>query len=126
MMFGLNNAPATFQKFVNTLVYNINKRIREKKLDAICVGYLDDLSIATKNKDDHFKVLEIVFIACIETGVKISLEKFIALVREILYLGFLINIFGRRPDPRKMIALVNYPMPTDEHEVRQIMKFDRF
>ena len=121
MMFGLNNAPATFQKFVNILVYNINKRIREKKLDAICVGYLDDLSIATKNKEDHFKVLEIVFIACIETGVKISLEKFIALVRELLYLGFIINIFGRRPDPRKMIALVNYPVPTDEHEVRQIL-----
>ena len=41
MLFGLSNAPATFQKYVN--------KILAKKLDIFVIVYLNDILIYTKD-----------------------------------------------------------------------------
>ena len=46
ILFGLTNAPATFQGYIN--------KILAEKLDVFIIVYLDDISIYTKNKSKEY------------------------------------------------------------------------
>jgi len=118
MMFGLSNAPATFQNLANKVADKVNSRIQEEGIDGCVTGYIDDFSTASKTKKDHYRILEILFGTCIEMGLKISLDKCQFLKEEIKYLGYIINSEGKRPDPRKLIALSEFPEPHDVHSIR--------
>jgi hypothetical protein len=45
MLFGLANAPATFQLYIHQALGGL--------LDRTCVVYLDDILIYLENKEDH-------------------------------------------------------------------------
>ena len=47
MPFGLANAPATFQSYINKCL--------AEKLDVFCIVYLDDILIYTNEKGDMYK-----------------------------------------------------------------------
>ena len=49
MVFGMKNAPATFQRTVNKLVRDIDG----------CEGYLDDVVIYTDNWPDYIRHLKL-------------------------------------------------------------------
>ena len=53
MPFGLNNAPATFQRLMENILKDLNYRI------ALC--YLDDIIVFSKTFDDHLLHLRKVF-----------------------------------------------------------------
>ena len=53
MPFGLNNAPATFQRLMENILKDLNYRI------ALC--YLDDIIVFSKTFDDHLLLLRKVF-----------------------------------------------------------------
>ena len=46
MLFGLTNAPATFQSYIN--------KILAEKLNVFVIMYLDNIFIYTKNKDKEY------------------------------------------------------------------------
>ena len=48
MPFGLKNAPATFQRFMNMMLASGNKQIR-----GYVMAYLDDLVVFSRNVDEH-------------------------------------------------------------------------
>lgn len=54
MPFGLKNAPARFQRFVNEV-------LNELILSGNVVAYMDDFLVATETVEEHFKVLHQVF-----------------------------------------------------------------
>lgn len=47
MPFGMKNAPATFQRLINTVTAGLHK----------CSAYLDDIVIQNTTWDDHLKTL---------------------------------------------------------------------
>jgi hypothetical protein len=49
MLFGLTNAPATFQNYIYTTLYNI--------LDTFAVVYLDDILIFSADRDLYINYL---------------------------------------------------------------------
>ena len=53
MPFGLSTAPATFQRMVNTIFFEL--------LDRGVIVYLDDILIYTNTVDEHIKLLNDVF-----------------------------------------------------------------
>jgi hypothetical protein len=47
MLFGLTNAPAIFQAYINNIL--------RKYLDVFVVVYLDDILVYSKTYDDHVR-----------------------------------------------------------------------
>ena len=53
MPFGLCNAPATFQRLMEQVLYDVNNKI--------CAIYLDDILIWSSTVEEHLERLEAVF-----------------------------------------------------------------
>lgn len=67
MPFGLCNAPATFQKAMDTVL--------RSELDVFVLAYLDDVIIFSKSNEDHFKHLEIILTRLKEAGLVLNKKK---------------------------------------------------
>ena len=67
MTFGLCNAPATFQRLMEQVLYDLNNKI--------CAIYLDDILIWSSSLDEHLERLDAVFKRLVEAGVKLKPSK---------------------------------------------------
>ena len=114
--YGIMNAPAGFQRFINACLANLN--------DEICFAYLDDILIFSKTFEEHvtntLKVLD-----CLEKkGVKLNPTKCNFFKREIRYLGRLISENGYRPDPADVQALDRCKVaPVTVGQLRSLLGF---
>lgn len=68
MPFGLKNAPAVFQRYINTIFRELID------LHEILI-YMDDILVATDDLEEHFKILEKVFDLIRKFGLKIKYSK---------------------------------------------------
>lgn len=68
MPFGLRNAPATFQKF-------INKVFAEMIRSGEVIIYLDDIMIATQTFEEHMRILQKVFRCLVQNKLELRLDK---------------------------------------------------
>ena len=114
--YGIMNAPAGFQRFINACLASL--------CDDICFAYLDDILIFSKTFKEHVtnttKVLD-----CLEKkGVKLNPSKCCFFKREIRYLGRLISENGYRPDPEDVKALDRCKVaPTTVGQLRSLLGF---
>jgi hypothetical protein len=113
MPFGVCNGPAVFQRLMNTVLGNL----RFGKV--IC--YMDDLLIATETLEENIACLEQVLDLLVTNGLTINLEKCKFFRKNITFLGYEISEQGIQPSPKKMKALVDYPIPKTVHQVRQFL-----
>ncbi len=110
MEFGLCNAPATFQSFMNELLRPFLNR---------CVTvYLDDIIIYSA--DEHNHVLDVLNVlgALNEAGIVLNKNKCVFAWTSILYLGHIISNHGIHPDPDKVNAIISWPSPDNITRVR--------
>lgn len=110
MPFGLKNAPATFQKVMDGILRGIQN---EK-----CLVYLDDIIIFSTSLQEHLERLREVFKRLRESNFKIQLDKSEFLRREVAYLGHMVTPDGVRPNPDKILAIKNYPIPTTTKQIK--------
>lgn len=99
MPFGLTNAPRVFQRFVNEY---FDKLIRENKI----LLYLDDILVATENTDEHLDILKDVFEIARRYRLRFRLDKCFFVRTEIIYLGYLVNKYGIRPNTQHVESVV--------------------
>ena len=95
--YGIMNAPAGFQRFINNCLRNLS--------DDVCCAYLDDILIFSKTFEEHEQNVRKVLKCLGEKGVKLNAGKCNFFKREIRYLGRLISEEGYRPDPEDVAAL---------------------
>ena len=113
MPFGLSNAPATWQRIVDTIF--------GPELEPNVMVYLDDIIITSSSFPEHLELLGVVFDRLRESGLIVSLEKCNFCKPELRYLGYLVDSKGLRPDPEKVEAIVNIPPPKNINEIRRFI-----
>ncbi|GBL76979.1 Retrovirus-related Pol polyprotein from transposon 17.6 [Araneus ventricosus] len=107
--FGLCNAPATFERIMDNLLRHLKW--------TMCLCYLDDITIFSQTFEDHFQRLKTV-LQCIQGAVLVlNTKKCVFGVRQITILGHVVSKDGIKPNPEKVRAVKNFPVPKNVHDV---------
>nr|CDS30839.2 RNA directed DNA polymerase (reverse transcriptase) [Hymenolepis microstoma] len=111
MPFGLRNAAQSFQRFMDQVF---------RGLDFVFT-YIDDVLIASSNKDEHKKHLRQVCGRLQQYGITVNPEKCKFGRSEIEFLGHHINGRGIKPLPEKTQSILNYPTPQSVKSLRRFL-----
>ena len=107
--FGLKNAVAFFQRFMNELLGDT--------LFTFTEVLLDDILVNSFTYEDHLSHLLNVFQRLRDSNVTLNLYKCEFAAKRLLYLGHIIDRLGLHPDPKKVIAIANWAPPKTKKEV---------
>lgn len=118
MPMGLKTSPNAFSRLMNIAMSGLTY---EK-----CLIYLDDLIVFGRNLENHNKNLMEVFTRLRKVNLKLNPEKCEFLKKEILYLGHVVSSEGVLPDPEKIIAIKNYPVPKNSDELKRFVAFANY
>jgi len=102
MPFGLKNAAQTFQRLMDTVCSG---------LDCVFV-YLDDILVASSDKEQHEVDLRALFSRLSEHGLLLNLDKCEFGVSSIDFLGHRVSQQGSVPLPAKVAAISGFPRPS--------------
>ncbi|CAH2210260.1 jg2077, partial [Pararge aegeria aegeria] len=91
MPFGLKNAPATFQRLMNTVLSGLQ--------GIHCYVYLDDIVIYSFDLDSHIQKIQ----------------------REVNYLGHIITDEGVKPNTEKVRAVKEFPAPKTQKDIKSFL-----
>lgn len=115
MPFGLCNAPATFERLMETVLAGLHWKI--------CLIYLDDVIVTGKTFEDMIKNLDQVFERLHEAGLKLKPRKCQLFCREVEFLGHIITRDGVKTDPKKIQVVRDWPVPENIHALRSFLGF---
>ena len=96
----LQNVPATFQHFINSVLHEF--------LNKFASAYLDDIIIYSKTKNEHREHVQKVLRALQKAGLQIDINKCEFTVQETKYLGLIITSDGIKMDPQKVEAILQW------------------
>lgn len=112
MPFGLKNAPATFQRLMNTVLTGLQ--------GIKCLVYLDDIVIYSASLQEHNRRLKEVLQRIRFHNLRLQPDKCEFLRKEVTYLGHVITEAGIIPDPEKLKAVESFPSP---QRIKDIQSF---
>jgi hypothetical protein len=118
MPFSLVNAPATFQRMMNTILQPL--------LNQGVVVYLDDILIYTKTMEEHRKLVTQVFSILQSEGLAVAAHKTFFHVKEVEFLGYIINANGVEMSTRKVEAVRSWETPKNLKDVQRFLGFANF
>jgi hypothetical protein len=88
--FGLQGAPATFQNYINRILYDM--------LDHYATAYLDNILIYSRNLKDHAKQEWEVLRRLIDLGLQIDINKCEFHTKKMKYLALIMTLGGIEMD----------------------------
>ena len=109
--FGLCNAPATFQRLIETVLEGLARKQ--------WFVYLDDILVISSTWEEHLQNLELVIERLEKAGLCIKPKKCAFARREVTYLGHVISEAGISVDPTKIEKIQSYPIPMGLKPLRQ-------
>ncbi|QRW25030.1 Retrotransposable element Tf2 protein [Rhizoctonia solani] len=118
MTFGLTNAPAAFQHFMNKLFKDL--------LDVCVIIYLDDILIYSKDNASHTRHVHEVLRRLMENQLFCKASKCTFHVTSVEYLGIIVSDKGFSLDKLKIQAVQEWPTPTKIKEVQSFLGFANF
>ncbi|KAF8752080.1 hypothetical protein RHS01_08077 [Rhizoctonia solani] len=118
MTFGLTNAPAAFQHFMNKLFKDL--------LDVCVIIYLNDILIYSKDDATHTQHVHEVLRCLMENQLFCKASKCTFHVTSVEYLGIIVSDKGFSLDKLKIQAVQEWPTPTKVKEVQLFLGFANF
>ncbi|KAI3776586.1 hypothetical protein L1987_46372 [Smallanthus sonchifolius] len=113
MPFGLTNAPAVFMGLMN--------RVCKPYLDKLVIVFIDDILIYSKTKADHEQHLRLVLDLLRKEQLYAKFSKCEFWLKEVQFLGHIVNKKGIHVDPAKIEAVKNWNTPKTPTEVRSFL-----
>lgn len=113
MPFGLCNAPQTLCRLMDKV---IPTNLRE-----FVFVYMDDLLVVSKDFETHISRLESVAKCLQNANLTINVRKSKFCMKEIRYLGHIVGHGCIKPDPSKVEAINNFPVPRTVRQVRSFL-----
>ena len=116
--FGLCNGPASFQRFINSVLFDY--------LDDFCTAYIDDILIYSEDPLKHEEHVCKVLDRLQQAGLPVDIKKSEFSVTSTKFLGFIIDIRGIMMDPDKVAIIKDWEVPTSLKGVRSFLGFCNF
>ncbi|KAD2805268.1 hypothetical protein E3N88_38645 [Mikania micrantha] len=113
MLFGLTNAPAVFMDLMN--------RVCRPYLDQFVIVFIDDILIHSQTKQDHEQHLKLILELLTKEKLYAKFSKCEFWLREVHFLGHVINERGIHVDPSKIEAIQKWEAPRTPLEIRQFL-----
>jgi hypothetical protein len=111
----LTNAPAVFQRFVNSLF--------QDKIDIYVVLYLDDILIFSSTIEEHIQHVKEVMKRLRDNNLVLKLEK---CEKEVIFFGFVISDIGIKMKKEKTQAISRIEAPKTVKQVRSFFGMINF
>ncbi|SPC61388.1 related to pol protein [Ustilago sp. UG-2017b] len=118
MPFGLANAPAHFQSFINDIFRDI--------IGVYVVVYLDDFLIFSDTEESHVKHVTEVLTRLRSNRLFAKLSKCEFHTKTVEFLGYIIKPTGIEMDPEKVRTVKEWPMPESIHDIQRFLGFANF
>ncbi|UYV71335.1 hypothetical protein LAZ67_8002676, partial [Cordylochernes scorpioides] len=111
MSFGLCNAAQTFQRLINEVLQGLD----------FAYAYIDDVLIASDSEIQHVSHLQQLFGRLRDYGLTINETKCTFGQPSVKFLGFIITNAGISPDPRRVQAIKDIPIPDTVGKLRRFL-----
>ena len=95
--FGLNDGPASFQRFINKVLF--------PHLDKFCTAYMNDIIIYSQSVEEHQEYVKTILIALCTAGLQADIKKCEFGVMHTKFLGFIIITKGIEVDSEKIAVI---------------------
>ena len=115
MPFGLCNAPATFERLMESVLAGLQWEI--------CLIYLDDIIVYAKTFEEMNRNLSKVFDRLAAAGLKLKAKKCNIFAESVDYLGHVVLEKGISTDPKKTEVIRHWPQPRNVTELRSFLGF---
>ena len=113
MPFGLRNAPATFQRFMSTVLAGLTNQF--------VLVFLDDIIIYSNSPEEHLIHLRRVLERLSQHGLKCALDKCRFGQTELEYLGHVVSATGNQPQMKHLQQIEALPRPTTLKRLREFL-----
>jgi hypothetical protein len=113
MLFGLTNAPTTFQSYMN--------HVSNKLLSKFLLFFFDDMLIYGRNWEDHLRHLDKVLGILEEKQLYAKDSKCEFGMNDMLYLGHVIGKNGVQVHQEKLKEIIEWPIPINLIELKSFL-----
>uniref|UniRef100_A0A8K9V225 Gypsy retrotransposon integrase-like protein 1 n=1 Tax=Oncorhynchus mykiss TaxID=8022 RepID=A0A8K9V225_ONCMY len=118
MPYGLKNAPAVFQSFVDEILRDL--------CGQGVVAYIDDILIYSATHTAHVSLVRKVLGRLLEHDLYVKAEKCVFSKRAVSFLGYRISTSGVVMEGDRIRAVRNWPTPTTVKEVQRFLGFANY
>ena len=103
MSFGLTNALAIFQAYINKVLSGL--------INYFIIIYLNNILIYSKLREDYYAYIRIVIKRLRKHKLYIKLSKCFFNINKVEFLGFIIGFIKVKPDLNRILTIKKWPKP---------------